>query len=251
MNQIRLSPSRIGDYQNCPQLYKYRAIDQLPEKISLDAERGTLVHSILEHIHELGRVERNLKVAQSLAPKLWNSQKAEKPELESLVIDDGEWLDRVSALLKNYFELEDPTIFDSTHREIHLEHTPNESLHFHGYVDRLDIAPTGEIRIVDYKTGKAPKPGWEDKAIFQLRFYALLWWRQNGTIPKLLQLIYLGDKQVLKDVPSESKLLSAEKSALKIGNAISNSIKDNIWPTNPTKLCNWCSFKDICPAFTN
>ena len=29
-----------------------------------------------------------------------------------------------------------------------------DNVYLHGYVDRLDIAPTGEVRIVDYKTGK-------------------------------------------------------------------------------------------------
>ena len=251
MSQIRLSPSRIGDYQNCPQLYKYRVIEQLPEKISLDAERGTLVHSVLEEIHNLERDKRNIEFAKSLAPNYWSEQKSKKPELNQLVIDEVEWFSRIDALLENYFNLEDPTIFDSTHREIHLEHTPNEEILLHGYVDRLDIAPTGEVRIVDYKTGKAPKPGWEEKALFQLRFYGLLWWRKEGTLPKLLQLLYLGDKQVIKESPTESSLIAAEKNALKIGIAIGNSIKDDIWPTNPTKLCNWCSFKDICPAFTN
>ena len=41
MSELRLSPSRLGDFMNCPQLYKYRVIDRLPEPLSLDAERGT------------------------------------------------------------------------------------------------------------------------------------------------------------------------------------------------------------------
>ena len=52
MSKVRLSPSRVNDFNNCPQLYKYRAIDQLPEEISLDAERGTLVHSILHDLFD-------------------------------------------------------------------------------------------------------------------------------------------------------------------------------------------------------
>ena len=47
MEILRLSPSRINDFLNCPQLYKYRAIDQLPEPPSLEAERGKLIHSVL------------------------------------------------------------------------------------------------------------------------------------------------------------------------------------------------------------
>ncbi|MEY4444728.1 MAG: hypothetical protein RL301_807 [Actinomycetota bacterium] len=251
MNEIRLSPSRMADYENCPQLYKYRVIDQIPEEISLDAERGTLIHSILETLHGATRNLRNLEHAKSIAPEIWLKQKSEKPELTKLVTDEKEWFDRVHALLENYFGLEDPMTFDATHLEIHLEHQIDENILFHGYVDRLDIAPTGEVRIVDYKTGKAPKPGWQEKALFQLRFYGLMWWRSKGEIPKLLQLIYLGDRQILKEQPTESSLTATEKRAIQIGAAIKNSFKDDLWPTKPSKLCGWCSFKGICPAFTN
>ncbi|MBV5280209.1 MAG: PD-(D/E)XK nuclease family protein, partial [Actinobacteria bacterium] len=50
MSQLRLSPSRISDFNNCPQLYKYRTIDLLPEPPSIDAERGTLIHTVLEDL---------------------------------------------------------------------------------------------------------------------------------------------------------------------------------------------------------
>ena len=58
---IRLSPSRISDYQQCPQLYNYRVIQKLPEPISLDAERGTLVHSILEELMAQPTSDRTLE----------------------------------------------------------------------------------------------------------------------------------------------------------------------------------------------
>ena len=60
MEMLRLSPSRINDFTNCPQLYKYRAIDQLPEPPSVDAERGKLVHAVLEDLFELPAAERTI-----------------------------------------------------------------------------------------------------------------------------------------------------------------------------------------------
>ena len=144
MEKLRLSPSRVNDFTNCPQLYKYRSILNLPEEISLDAERGKLVHSVLEDLFEIPRLERDQAQATSLLPSAWQRQIAEKPELEQLVTNQQEWMDRAKSLLQTYFSLEDPTTFDATYRELHLEKDFSDQIYLHGYVDRLDIAPTGQ-----------------------------------------------------------------------------------------------------------
>jgi putative RecB family exonuclease len=115
-------------------------------------------------------------------------------------------------------------------------------------VDRLDIAPTGEVRIVDYKTGKSPRPGWEEKALFQLRVYALLYWKNTGVLPRLLQLIYLGDGRIVKSNPTMAEIESAEKVLRRVAQDIFNSIEKEYWPPKPSRLCDWCYFKSICPA---
>ena len=131
---------------------------------------------------------------------------------------------------------------------MHLEQNLSDEIYLHGYVDRLDVAPTGEVRIIDYKTGKAPKPGWEEKALFQLRVYALLYWKEHNVIPKLLQLIYLGDGNLLKSTPTENELISTEKALLKVAASINEAIQTNTWNPRKSRLCDWCSFKPICPA---
>jgi putative RecB family exonuclease len=170
------------------------------------------------------------------------------PELASLVLDEKEWIDRVHSLLSNYFALENPTTFESTYRELHLERDISDEIYLHGYVDRLDVAPTGEVRIVDYKSGKSPKPGWEEKALFQLRVYALLYWKNHGVLPRMLKLIYLGDVKTIESQPTEAQLLSTEKKIANIGAEILSAIESNDFPTRKTKLCDWCFFKAICPA---
>jgi putative RecB family exonuclease len=248
MEQLRLSPSRMNDFTNCPQLYKYRAIDLLPEPPSIDAERGKLIHSVLEDIFELPSSERTFKSAVDLLPTSWSAQLEKTPELRALVLDEKEWMDRAQALLTNYFSLENPTTFESTYRELHLERDISDEIYLHGYVDRIDIAPTGEVRIVDYKTGKSPKPGWEEKALFQLRVYALLYWQNHGVLPRMLKLIYLGDVKTIESQPTEAQLASTEKKLNYIGSEILTAIETGHFPTRKSKLCDWCFFKAICPA---
>lgn len=250
MEVIRLSPSRISDYQQCPKLYHYRVIEKLPEPISLDAVRGTLIHNILEKLLGLSSEERTIENAKREVPVHWDILKNQIPELEQLVSSEKEWIDRANALLDSYFQLENPQTFTPTHMEAHLELEVIDDLLLHGYVDRIDVAQTGEVRIVDYKTGKSPRIGYEDKALFQLRFYALLWWKLYGEIPKLIQLLYLGDQKILKSSPTKRELEITHDKSLKVGNDIKISHQKNFWPTQTSRLCDWCSFKNICPAFS-
>ena len=246
--KLRLSPSAVSEYENCPQLYKYRKIEKLPEPPSLDAERGTLVHTILQDIFEFPSAQRLPQTAIDLLPSRWSAQIEGKPELKAMVTNEKEWLDRATSLLTTYFTLENPSTFEATHREMHLENDFDTNVYLHGYVDRLDIAPTGEVRIVDYKTGKSPKPGWEEKALFQLRVYALLYWKATGVLPRLLQLIYLGDGRVVKSSPTMKDIESAEKVLHRVAKDIFISIQKDYWPPKPSRLCDWCFFKSICPA---
>src|SRR4029078_13140173 len=78
-----------------------------------------------------------------------------------------------------------------------------------GFVDRIDVAPTGEMRVVDYKTGKAPPAARamaEATAMFQMKFYAVALLRSRGVLPARLRLIYLTDRQVLDYSPDLDEL---------------------------------------------
>ncbi len=76
------------------------------------------------------------------------------------------------------------------------------------------------MRVVDYKTGRAPREGFEAKAMFQMRFYALVLWRLRGEVPRLLQLLYLGSGEVLRYEPDEADLRATERKVLALWDAI-------------------------------
>ena len=65
-------------------------------------------------------------------------------------------------------------------RECLVEAVVDDKLLIRGYIDRLDVSPAGDLRVVDYKTGGAPREAFEARALFQLKFYALVLWRTRG-----------------------------------------------------------------------
>jgi putative RecB family exonuclease len=262
---LQLSPSRISDYQQCPALYKYRAIDKMVERPGLDALRGSLVHLILEKIFNNPSSDRDFTTAVSLTNESWQELVKLEPKLicaldekipfpltESFEIPQ-ERLDvlfeEVKTLVANYYALEDPSRIQPKSTEELIEFDLSDDLKIKGYVDRIDESPQGWLRINDYKTGKSPKENFSSKAMFQLKFYALVIFKSTKKIPKLLRLIYLKDSQILTYEPTEQELDLTLKKVEAVASQIQRSKETNEWPTNITKLCDYCYFKSICPAF--
>jgi len=247
-----LSPSRASDFMNCPLLYRFRVIDRLPERPSPAATRGTVVHSVLERLFDLPAGERTLVRAHGLLGPEWERLLEAEPELAGLFADDAgrdEWLESARQLLEAYFALEDPTRLEPAERELFVECDLESGLRLRGYVDRLDVAHTGAVRVVDYKTGRAPREGFEAKAMFQMRFYALVLWRLRGEVPRLLQLLYLGSGEVLRYEPDEADLLATERKLVAIWAAIQRATERGDWRPSPSRLCDWCDHQALCPAF--
>ncbi|GAA1917213.1 RecB family exonuclease [Nocardioides marmoribigeumensis] len=263
-----LSPSRAGDFMTCPLLYRYRTIDKLPEESSPAAVRGTLVHKVLEDLFDLPAAERTPDRALSMVEPAWADLLGSEPGLAEMFADgtdgadesdgaDGTaqavdlvaWLGSCRESVQRYFTLEDPSRLEPAERELYVETVLDSRLLLRGFVDRIDVAPTGEVRVVDYKTGRAPGPMWEAKALFQMKFYALVLWRLRGEIPTMLQLIYLGSGEVLRYRPDEADLRAVERKVDALWGAISRAAESRDWRPNRTPLCAWCSHQAICPEW--
>src|SRR5207248_2428232 len=181
------SPSRAADFMTCPLLYRFRVIDRLPEPPTTATARGTLVHAVLERLFDLPAADRTPQAAQDLLAPEWDRLAAAEPAVAELFDDDAEragWLASARQILDAYFTLEDPRRLEPAEREAYVETTLASGLRLRGYIDRLDVAPGGEIRIVDYKTGRAPREAYEASALFQMKFYALVIWRLRGQVSR-------------------------------------------------------------------
>jgi putative RecB family exonuclease len=252
LRAVSLSPSRAGDFLTCPLLYRFRVIDRLPEPPSPAAARGTLVHAVLERLFDEPAPRRTPQAAQALLIPQWERLTEAEPELTGMFATDAEreaWLTEAAAMLDRYFTLEDPTRIEPAHRELAVQATLESGLLVRGYIDRLDVAPTGEIRIVDYKTGTSPREEFEARALFQMKFYAVALWLTRGQVPRLLQLIYLGNGEIVRYAPDESDLRATVRKIDALWQAIERARSSGDWRPRPGRLCNWCAHQAICPAF--
>jgi putative RecB family exonuclease len=248
-----LSPSRAGDFMTCPLLYRFRVLDQLPEKPSQAAVRGTVVHAVLERLYDLPAPRRSVEAALELLEPQWERLLADEPAYAEMFADDEErrrWLEQAREMLARYFTLEDPTRLEPAERELYVEAVLDSGLMLRGYVDRLDVAPSGDFRVVDYKTGNAPGPDFEAKALFQMKFYALVLWRLRGRVPRQLQLVYLGGGgEVLRYAPDEADLRATERKVQALWAAIERALETGEWRHRPSRLCDWCDHRALCPEF--
>ena len=248
-----LSPSRALDFKTCALLYRFRVIDRLAEPPGLDAARGTVVHGILEKLFDLPAAGRTMAAAAELVDPEWQGLIEADPELAALIEGDAGGLvalaESTRELLTAYFTLEDPRRVEPAEREVLVETVLPSGVRLKGFVDRLDRAGDGRLRVVDYKTGKSPREEFEGKALFQLRFYALVLWRSTGVLPTMLRLYYLANREVLDYHPDERDLIGLERQLEALGQAITKARETGDWRHKPSKLCDWCAFQSLCPAY--
>jgi putative RecB family exonuclease len=248
-----LSPSRASDFMQCPLLYRFRVIDKLPSAPSAAAARGTLVHAVLERLFDLPAPDRTIEAAAALVEPRWRALLEEEPDLADLVDESNagdlaSWFGDAVSLIERWFTLEDPTRLEPADRELYVE-TDLDGLTLRGYVDRVDVASNGDVRVVDYKTGRSPSQLFEAKALFQMKFYGLVLWRLRGEVPRMLQLVYLGNSEIVRYSPDEADLLAVERKLKALWLAIETAAQTGDWRPSKSKLCDWCDHRALCPAW--
>ncbi len=212
------------------------------------------MHAALEQLYALPPTDRVPERALSLVAPAWERVLAEQPSLSD-EIDPAlrtELLEQARTLLSGYYRLEDPTRFNPQSCEQRVEVELADGTLLRGFVDRIDVAPTGELRVVDYKTGKAPPEARalaEFKAMFQMKFYAVALLRSRGVLAARLRLLYLADGQVLDYTPELDELERFEKTLMAIWNAIQAAGATGDFRPRQSRLCGWCAHQAHCPEF--
>ena len=251
-----LSPSKVSSFTSCALQFRFATIDRLPEPPSPAATKGTLVHAALEHLFCLPAGQRSLPAALTALDEAFDRLRVE-PEYTELGLDQAAeraFLDDAEDLVRKYFQLEDPDRVHAIGLELKLqleleaeERYPGVVLR--GIIDRLEIAPDGELVVTDYKTGRTPNAKFEQGRLGGVHLYALVCEKLFGRRPARVQLYFLADPMAIIAEPTEQSTRATERKLRAVRHAIDRACEHESFAPKPSRLCDWCAFQDRCPAF--
>jgi putative RecB family exonuclease len=235
-----LSHSSISLYNECPQKYKFKYVDKIPEKPRHFFSFGQSVHTALEYFYGV--------------------KEAKAPPLEDVLKHYREnW---VSAGYKD--ELQESEYFEQGRgilTRFHDKHAKDFALPFFveyaftfevdgvpvtGRIDRVDKLADGRLHVLDYKTGKQLQTGRIDTDS-QLTMYQLACEKQLGSEVAELTFYHLPTLKEHKAFRRPEPLVEELKK--KIVLTAESITKERFEPTPEEGKCRWCDYKPICPIF--
>jgi putative RecB family exonuclease len=245
-----LSPSKVASFKDCALMFRFSAIDHVPEPPTIWAAKGTLVHRALELLYMEEPQDRTLDAALAhldrAVPEVLGSR-----EYVDLVLEGdvrAAFLADADRLVRNAFVLENPQRVRPIGLELRMEASIG-ALRLRGIIDRLDLDENGDLVVSDYKTGKVPGVNYEQGKLGGVQFYAYLCEQMLGKRPAKVQLLYLSEPVAIVSEPTEQSLRGLQMRASAIWKAVETACHRDDFRPKPSRLCNVCSFKQWCPAF--
>ncbi|MDE0653539.1 MAG: PD-(D/E)XK nuclease family protein [bacterium] len=241
-----LSPSSASMFRQCPQRWKFRYVDRLPDPPGEAAVAGTFAHRVLEELLELAPDERTLESAKSLAKQVWAETESEK-DFEALDLDaDGVRNFKWTAwrAIEGLWDLEDPKTVDivATETEVSVE---IGGVPFVGYIDRVEEGADGLV-VSDYKSGRAPGRRFAEGRLEQVLLYAAALAEIHGTPPARARLMYLGQRIDEVTVTADA-IAEVTRRLADTWEELQERAATGDFPPQPGPLCGWCAFVRHCP----
>lgn len=258
-----LSPSSIDTFNTCPLKYKLSRIDKMYDPPSVDSVRGNFVHECLEVLLGLDPEHRSIDAARRIMADVWA-----RPTTDRHGDPGPSWADQTADLIgvdrvdklrefrwqawwciENYFNLEDPRSITPAGIEHKLDGNI-DGVPIRGFIDRWHWAPNRKVWITDFKTGKTPYGAYRRPKFVQLLIYADLLARELGVGIARVELLYLKTGDKLQLAPTARDIDEMRTLVTTTHVEITRRCDSGEFEPRPSKLCDWCNFKQDCPAWT-
>jgi putative RecB family exonuclease len=254
-----ISPSRLADFAQCPAQFWFKSIARIPTASTAAQLIGTLTHAAIEHVFTLPVGTRTPEEAVAAVDSAWEELK-DRSSYANLAADTAtmtEILSKAREHAANWFLVEDPNRFDPAGVELKL-YGDVDGVPLLGILDRLDRyeRTSDDIRwfISDIKTGKVPAENdrFLSEKFFGMNVYAVLVHELFGVVPHTLRLVYTAGASrysVRRSPVTEKSIAATRKKIVSLWKGINSCATSETWPCRTSRLCDWCDFKGICPAF--
>lgn len=245
-----LSPSRVESFLSCPLAFRFASIEKLPDPPTAATTKGSLVHRALELLFVEPTADRTPEALERCVDAAI-AEYREHDDVILLGLDDAATtalFDECRTIARNYLRMEDPTTVRDIGLELRLEAAVGD-LTLRGIIDRLDLDDDGELVVVDYKTGRAPRAGWERTSMSGIHFYAFLCESVFGRRPAEIRLMYLASGETIRTAPTAQSTRFMTTRTNAVWKAVATACERDDFRPKPGKLCNFCAYRQWCPEF--
>jgi len=246
---IKLSPSKIATYKQCP--YKYRCdtdtqIRNAYKKDTPDLIFGNLIHGCLnDFFKKTQKSERNYQTLRKLFEEKFKKNFEKHRRIfktkENIIKYVEEAKKQFKTFLSSKYSKTEPMVTEDFPKYLY-----SNELELGGKFDRVDLVDD-KLVLIDYKTGKYKENKQEDNQ-FQLDFYEYLLskiYPKFKTAKKVL--FYLKENKIAEE-KNNKDLNKVEEKILNYADVIKN---DKEFKPKRNSLCNYCGYQEICPLFRN
>lgn len=251
---MRTSYSSLQIYKQCPQKYQFAEIDRVPAKKSGEAIFGTHIHKVLQQMFAKDPLFPTLD-------ELINYYHAEWPVREKFGWDENTeriYKEEGIKIIKNFYSRNAPWNFNVVDLEsrfdVSLADEKTGATHIlAGKIDRIDKIGENEFEVIDYKTAKRLPSQDAVKNDLQLSIYSLgLQKRWPHLKPENIKvsLYFVKHNEKLSTIKTAEDIRATTADVLSIIGEIEEKLKTSVrFEPVPSPLCDWCSYKPICPVW--
>ncbi len=242
------SNSRLGSYETCPRAFRYHYLDGIKtDTDGIEAFMGSRVHDALEWLYQQVRMSKlpSKQEVIDIYDAAWEKNWHENVRIVKEGFTTGNYKDTGRKCVDEYYEHYHP--FDQKKvaaTEMRISFDLPDDYNITGFIDRLDIDGT-DFEIHDYKTsGSLPAQEKLDNDR-QLALYELAV-REKWPDAQNIELVwhYL---QFDKEMRSRRTKEQLDELVRDVVDRIEEINSAREFPTNPSALCSWCDYQDICP----
>lgn len=247
------SHSSLSTFETCPKKYQLRYLLKVPvETEGIEAFVGKRVHEVLERLYRFsarGMVPSLARVIARFRTNWTEQFDGGRLRIVRSELDAEDYRRNGERCLENAYRRLYP--FDD--ETLGLEHPVRFSLDaegryaVRGVIDRLVRARDGALEIHDYKTGRfVPSQAELDRdrqlALYEIGVRTAL--GEPGEVRLVWHYLFPNLRRTSRRTPEQLAALREATSR-----TIDQVRAETSWEPRPGRLCAWCEYRAVCPAF--